>query len=245
MNSVKWKDIDGYAGKYMISNKGEVLSLARISDGGHKLKEKLLSIHIGRGGYLQCALTKNKNIKTKTVHRLVAQAFVPNPLNLPFACHKDDNPLNPEHTNIFWGTHQDNMRDMVNKGRNAKGEKAGAATLLNSDVIEIKEHLALRKLSHSKIAKMYGVTKGVISSIKTGRYWSSVRSPNFNEYVTIDKKGTNRGSTHGMAKLKESDIVTIKRLLDEGITGVKVARMFSVSVATVSMIKNRKVWKHV
>ena len=49
--------------------------------------------------------------RTATVHRLVAEAFVPNPDNLPFIRHRDDNPLNASASNLLWGTPQDNARD--------------------------------------------------------------------------------------------------------------------------------------
>lgn len=57
------------------------------------------------------------------IHRLVAISFLPNPENKPCVCHVDDNPLNNDVNNLFWGTHNDNMQDAVKKNRFPKGRK--------------------------------------------------------------------------------------------------------------------------
>ena len=69
------------------------------------------------GGYPKITLMKDGEGYNKLVHRLVAEHFIPNPNNLPCACHKDDNPKNPHKDNLFWGTYQDNAQDMIQKGR--------------------------------------------------------------------------------------------------------------------------------
>lgn len=66
----------------------------------------------GRGrsnGYLRIRLTKNKQWKDIMVHRLVAEVFVPNPENLPYVNHKDENKLNNVPSNLEWCTHEYNM----------------------------------------------------------------------------------------------------------------------------------------
>lgn len=85
-----WKDIEGYEGLYQVSNLGRVKSLERIiSDGRHR-KERILKPYDDGNGYLRVEL-QSKPFK---LHRLVAQAFIPNPDNLPFVNHKDENPKN-------------------------------------------------------------------------------------------------------------------------------------------------------
>ena len=86
-----WKDIKGYEGLYQISNWGRVKSL-----GNNKTrKEKILKPCIlKKGNYLRIGLRKNGKRKMYLVHRLVAEAFIQNPNNLPFINHKDENPSN-------------------------------------------------------------------------------------------------------------------------------------------------------
>ena len=90
-----WKDIKGYEGLYQVSNMGRVKSLKRISFDGRRIEEKILKYkRAGRGQYQCVGLYKNNTSKYKTIHRLVAEAFVPNPNNLPQVNHKDENPKN-------------------------------------------------------------------------------------------------------------------------------------------------------
>jgi len=98
-----------------------------------------------------------------------------------FVCHKCDVPncINPDH--LFLGTAKDNVQDMISKSRNApsafigrNGEKNSQAKLNIKQVIEIKEMLN-KKVSFSKIANLFNVSKSTIGAIKYGKNWSSVK----------------------------------------------------------------------
>ena len=68
-------------------------------------------------GYLRVYIRNNKNKQVhKSVHRLVAEAFLPNPDNLPIVMHLDDNKLNPHVSNLKWGTFTENTRQAVTEG---------------------------------------------------------------------------------------------------------------------------------
>ena len=101
-----WKDILGYEGLYQVSNFGRVRSLDRIvkeKNGKNKfLKGKILKYILVYGGYMVVRLSKNGILKNYYVHRLVAQAFLDNPDNLPQVNHKDENPLNNVVSNLEW-----------------------------------------------------------------------------------------------------------------------------------------------
>lgn len=89
-----WRPIKGYETYYEVSNFGNVRSLDRVninSDGVKRLlKGKIRRPAKDKDGYLICDLHKNLKGKTFKVHRLVAQAFLPNPDNLPQVNHKDE-----------------------------------------------------------------------------------------------------------------------------------------------------------
>lgn len=89
-----WRPIKGYEGYYQVSNLGNVRSVDRvvIRSNGRKYsrKSQIRKIRKDVGGYLICDLCKNSKYKTIAVHRLVAQAFIPNPDNLPEINHKDE-----------------------------------------------------------------------------------------------------------------------------------------------------------
>ena len=90
-----WKPIEGYEGLYEISSYGRVKSLRRNII---LIPKKELT------GYLRCNLYLNKNMKTVSIHRLVAQAFIPNPDNLPQVNHKDEDKSNNRVDNLEWCT---------------------------------------------------------------------------------------------------------------------------------------------
>ena len=99
-----WKDVKGYEGLYQVSNLGRVKSLNYRRSG----KERLLSLAHDKDGYLYVCFRKNGKQKLHKVHRLVAQAFIPNPDNLPQVNHKDENKTNNNVKNLEWCTNEYN-----------------------------------------------------------------------------------------------------------------------------------------
>lgn len=118
-----WKDIEGYVGFYQISNLGNVKSLERIvirNGIAQKRKERIMSKRKNDDGYYIAKLNLNKISKSISIHRLVAQAFIPNPLNLPEVNHKDCNRTNNCVNNLEWCTHTDNIQHSAKLGRYPK-----------------------------------------------------------------------------------------------------------------------------
>ena len=97
-----WKDINGYKELYQVSNWGRVKSLKFG-------KERILKPGINGKGYFQVQLWKNNNSKNYVVHRLVAQAFIPNPDNLPCINHRDECKTNNNVENLEWCSYQYNI----------------------------------------------------------------------------------------------------------------------------------------
>lgn len=106
-----WRDIEGFEGKYQISNLGRVKSLARkvkARSGSDKpIPETILKPFLAKGFYYQVTLCDGGNIKkTARVSRLVGIAFIPNPNNYPNVLHRKETlPLDELHAvdNLFWG----------------------------------------------------------------------------------------------------------------------------------------------
>ena len=104
----EWRDIEGYEGLYQVSNEGRVKSLERYVDNrwGTKqfVKGKVLA-NVKTQGYWYVGLNKNGKYKRYRIHRLVAEAFIPNPNNLLEVNHKDENPDNNTVENLEWCEH--------------------------------------------------------------------------------------------------------------------------------------------
>lgn len=94
-----WKDIKGYENKYQISNLGRVKAL----DYRRTKKEKILDSRNNKG-YKAIALWNNGKRRVFLIHRLVANAFIPNPNKFPQINHKDENKLNNSVDNLEWCT---------------------------------------------------------------------------------------------------------------------------------------------
>lgn len=107
-----WKDVVGYEDLYQISNIGRLKAKKRIVYRGNRwgnnsdiLKEEhILVPNITKYGYVRSVLTKDKKHKSYAIHRLVAEAFISNPENLPFVNHKDENKSNNKVENLEWCT---------------------------------------------------------------------------------------------------------------------------------------------
>ena len=110
-----WKDIDGYEGYYQVSDRGNVKSLVRpIYGKGGCLRsyttERRLAQSKNTFGYSQVTLCKDGKSRNITVHRLVAETFLPNPHGLEQVNHKDENKDDNRIANLEWCTPQYNMR---------------------------------------------------------------------------------------------------------------------------------------
>lgn len=124
-----WKDINGYEGIYQISNSGKVKSF-------HHNKETILKSHIGNG-YLKVQLKKNNKCKCVYIHRLVAEAFIPNPNNFLEVNHKDECKINNSVSNLEWCNHIYN-NNYMNKTQSTK--KKTAKLDLNGNILKVYDY---------------------------------------------------------------------------------------------------------
>lgn len=95
-----WMPVKGFEGLYLVSDTGEVYSL---------LTNKSLLPARKRTGYLQVTLSKNAVLSYHLVHRLVANAFIPNPDGKKQVNHIDGNKLNNSVSNLEWSTSKENI----------------------------------------------------------------------------------------------------------------------------------------
>lgn len=97
-----WRDVKGFKDYYMVSNYGRVRSLRN---------DKILKPIVNYKGYLLVQLSLNGYKKNKRIHRLVAEAFIPNPDSLQEVDHIDNNRQNNFADNLRWATGSENTRN--------------------------------------------------------------------------------------------------------------------------------------
>ena len=157
-----WKPITGYEGLYSVSNLGRVKSLSYKCTGVEKILKP------GKyGGYLRVGLCKNGKCKFFLVHRLVAIAFIPNPMGLPEVNHlNEDKTLNVV-SNLEWASRSYN----INFG--SRNEKVAAAF---SKAIEASRFSDFREIelrfSSTQEAKRNGYSQGNVAACCNGCYCS-------------------------------------------------------------------------
>ena len=155
MNEELWKDIKGYEGLYQVSSFGRIKSL--LGWNGHKYvyREKILNPYMqnSKGTYYRSVVKLKKNGKAKDykVHRLVAQAFIPNPNNLPQINHIDGNPLNNNVNNLEWCTQKYNVNHAI--------DNELKINRINTIDRETMVDLLNYGKSYDEIAKILGITK--------------------------------------------------------------------------------------
>ena len=115
----EWKPIKDYEGLYEVSNLGRVKSLNYKRTG----KEKILKNIECRNGYLAVSLTKLGKQKVFYIHKLVAEAFIPNPENKPCVDHINTIRTKNEVTNLRWVTYEENNNNHLTNKKQSESKK--------------------------------------------------------------------------------------------------------------------------
>ena len=121
MNEEIWKDIEGYDGRYQVSNRGRIKSLPHVQKNRYSkytTKEKILAPRFDGDGYCCAALYTGGKREDRRVHRIVAETFIPNPEGKAFINHKDGVKTNNSVENLEWCTAAENAQHAFRTGLN-------------------------------------------------------------------------------------------------------------------------------
>ena len=178
MSSEIWKDVPSYEGIYEVSNYGQVRSVTRVRNGTHgpcTVRGRILSLPTC-SDYMNVSLCFEGIKRTMHVHRMVAEAFIPNPHNKPQVNHKDGNKFNNNVDNLEWNTCQENMDHA--KSHNLltalKGEDHMGSKLSDEQIEEIRRRY-VRGCKHNSgkaLAAEFGVSSANISYIVNNKRWT-------------------------------------------------------------------------
>ena len=159
LNEEIWKDIEGYEGLYQISNLGRIYS---------NISNKILALRKNKRGYSQINLYKDGGRTMFSIHRLVAQTFIPNPENKPQVNHIDEDKTNNRVDNLEWVTSKENnnhgtrlYRSAMKKRRSvvSKHIKSGAV-LVHDSQISASIKLSVRRTDINNVLRGRQKTAG-------------------------------------------------------------------------------------
>ena len=169
----EWRDVVGWEGYYMVSSFGRVASLTKEVPtyyGTRVIPCRLLSPSIGTNGYCKVILCLNaNNRKYVTVHRLVAEAFMPNPDNKPQIDHIDRNKQHNNVNNLRWCTLSGNMHNPLTIEHCRNLNLGRVYPTLRKPVVSIKNGVVVKQYSSIQEAVDDGFTRCAVSNCCAGR----------------------------------------------------------------------------
>lgn len=178
---------------YLIDQEGNVFN---------KKGEKK-SLLINRDGYWIVRLYKNNQVKSHNVHRLVAEAFIPNPENKRTVNHKDGNKLNCHVSNLEWATDSENVLHAISMGLLPvkRGSEVHNAILSEEQVHDICQ-MMVDGYRNIEIINKFKTTSDTVKNIRAGKCWLHIsKDYTFNK---LTKRGLSEQSVRWVCnKLEE------------------------------------------
>ncbi len=226
---------------YWVTCDGRVVLIRRGVFAGQSLNRK---------GYLKVNIfNKETGLKQSiTVHRLVAEGFVPNPLFKPQVNHKDGIKINNDYTNLEWVTNQENQDHAWKTGLNVVtyDENASAAKLTNAEVREIRLLFLNKEKTPKQLSELYGVSTTAIFYIVMYKSYPNATDPNeIPPYVPIPKSEM-KGEKSINAVFSDSEVREMRKLYKEGKCTVnELARKHNVHRKTIYSMLIGKTYRNV
>jgi hypothetical protein len=163
-----WKSLNGIVKcgeNYEVSNLGNVRNITT---------DRIKKCFVKSNGYHATTLYLDKEQKKYHIHRLVAQAFIPNPENKREVNHINGNKSDNTVVNLEWATRKENVQHCYSSGlKNQTGENNHSAKLTEEDVRKIREYHS-KGILQKDLAEMYEVSKQGICNIVNRKVWKHV-----------------------------------------------------------------------
>ena len=188
-----WKSVEQYQGVVEVSNLGNV----RTVRGGVVVLKKLRSHPFG---YLQCSFKFDRKNVTRTVHSLVAEAFIGDRPEGLYVLHFDNNPKNNSLSNLRYGTPSENSEDKWRHGTQIHGDTVWWKKVSSQEVIEIRDARS-SGIKIKDLADRFRVSPAQISRITNGRQWANLEGI----------KPSKRNKTKFLSDLEKISVLTDRR----------------------------------
>lgn len=225
----------GYDG-YYVSSIGRV-----IGPGRYNRPNLLTPTKNSKTGYLYVTIFRNGEKKKEYVHRLVAEAFIPNPNHYPVVRHLNDIPYDDRVENLAWGTATDNMQDCIKHGRFryfTEEDREAAMRIRRRPVKAINLITGEEFLfeSQQEASRVLGISQTSISSVLFGKSSAICNYYFCDPEESIDISNYIYGRHNGL--IKATNLETGEELVFRGQT--EAARVLGMSVASVCNVLRKK-----
>ena len=229
----KWIYINGEKTKYKISSKGYVVSTAYK---GKKGKVRKLKHNDDSDGYSIITLNHKGKKYTRKIHRLVAEAFIPNPFNYPEVNHKNGDKHDNDYKNLEWVTNIENIHHAL---------ETGLRYSLNSEecIHDVCAYLEENKKSIPEISSITGVSKSSVRKILYGVNWKSISDQY--DISKYNQTGYIKGKDNKSSKITEKQAKKVCKLLQDGKTPTEVSIKLNIPRSIIYRIKDHKTWKDI
>lgn len=226
--------VNGHKTNYTVTKSGIVYSL----DYGRTGEKKALKHCMNKDTGYECVnIYYKKKLYRKYVHRLVAEAFIPNPKNKPEVNHKDGNIHNNHVTNLEWATEKENTdHAFKHKLRYIHyGDDAPSVKINKKIAKKVCEKLEENVLGIREISDELNISPSIVKNIKDRKCWVEVSKEfNINNH-TVRSKPKKHKKTKSI-NITEKDVKKICKMLDNGfhpkeiekITGIKRCKINSI-----------------
>lgn len=238
---------------YEVTTNGDVYSTKRHfvvygKSENTQIRDKKLRQNVDNNGYMVVSILfvrdgeKNK-MSTKSVHRLVAMAFLPNPLNKPQVNHIDGDKSNNNLSNLEWSTASENVRHAYehNLMCGRQGEDHHLAKLTNQQCIELISDI-LSGSSNDECAKKYNLHTRYVSLIRHKKRWKDLWSEHFNNKVAPKSKKPQYNQGDELSIEIKTEIFN-RLKLDESM--VVLSKIYNINRRILSKVKNKKTWMEI
>lgn len=234
---IEWRlvAVNGNSTGYMVSSTGKIMNTRT---------GKILDPMVSRKGYHQICMNCNGVYTNPMVHRVVAQAFIPNPENKPQVNHINGDKSDNRVENLEWVTCQENIDHAWATGLHKPryGDDANASKYTEKQVHEVCKLLEQNKLLNTEIAKITGVDVYVISKIKCRNCWMHISD----QYKIPIPEANKTGQDAPASKYTDEQIHQVCKMIAEGnISNVDIAKATGVGIDMVHRIKFGKNWNHI
>jgi hypothetical protein len=167
----RWQAIEGTSSRYFISTFGRLLTMAWKGTDQTRVMKPALDAR----GYPRTMIIQNGRTGTVKLHRLVALAYLPNPLNLPQVNHKNGQKDDNRVENLEWMDGKQNVQHaFARTSRTMEGTKAPNSKLTEAQVLEIRAKYVPRLYSSARLAKEYSMSVAAIKKILQRAHWKHI-----------------------------------------------------------------------